>query len=187
MSKNEAGSPESASPVVRVERPMQLILMGVSGCGKSTVGRILAGRLGWDFADADDFHPEGNVAKMAAGVALTDDDRKPWLEELRLHLAGNHETGISSVLACSALKSAYRKQLAMDGVRFVYLSGSKDLIAARLARRSGHYMPKSLLESQFAALEEPQPGENILTVDIDRTPEAIALAILAHLKPHSEK
>jgi gluconokinase len=141
-----------------------LVLMGVCGSGKTTVGEILAQQLAWPFFDADDFHPEANVAKMASGQPLTDTDRWPWLdgiaEEMRRVLArGGH-----AVLACSALKEAYRSRLQRAGdVRIVYLKGDQATIAARLAERHHKYMPASLLPSQFAALEEPAGA---LVVDI---------------------
>ena len=127
--------------------------MGVSGCGKSTVGQLLAARLGCQFLDADEFHPPENVAKMAAGTPLTDADRQPWLELLNAKLRGLE----SAVLACSALKESYRQILSrgLSGCRFVHLCGSTDLIRARLEKRRHRYMPASLLESQFAALEPP--------------------------------
>ena len=143
---------------------MILVLMGVCGSGKTTVGEVLAQELAWPFFDADDFHPEGNVAKMASGQPLTDADRWPWLdgiaEEMRRVLArGDH-----AVLACSALKDVYRSRLQRAGdVRIVYLKGDQATIAARLAERHHKYMPASLLPSQFAALEEPAGA---LVVDI---------------------
>jgi gluconokinase len=143
---------------------MIVVLMGVCGCGKTTVGRALAESLGWPFHDADDFHPPANVAKMASGTPLTDDDRWPWLDrlvdEMRRALAGNGH----AVIACSALREAYRERLAKAGdVRFVHLAGDHDTIAARLSTRAHHYMPASLLDSQFAALEPPR---NAIIVDV---------------------
>ncbi|MCC6869466.1 MAG: gluconokinase [Burkholderiales bacterium] len=135
---------------------MFLVVMGVSGSGKSTVGVALAAALGWPFLDADDFHPPGNVAKMAAGTPLTDDDRAPWLDRLATEMRGILTRGGQGVLACSALKQAYRDRLARAGdVRFVYLEGDRETIGARLAGRKHEYMPASLLDSQFAALEPP--------------------------------
>lgn len=135
---------------------MIAIVMGVCGCGKTTVGRAVADALGWVFLDADEFHPPANVAKMSAGVPLTDDDRWPWLDRLREEMAAIAARGEHVVLACSALKHAYRQRLRpAHGVRFVYLKGDRDTIAARLALREGHYMPPSLLDSQFSILEEP--------------------------------
>ncbi len=161
---------------------MIAVLMGVCGCGKTTVGRSLAAELNWAFLDADDFHPQANIAKMAAGTALSDADRLPWLdrlaEEMRAAMAGGREV----VLACSALKHAYRERLAQgagQGLRFVYLKGDATTILPRLASRSGHYMPPSLLASQFAALEEPAEA---IVVDIRQTIEAQAAEIAARLR-----
>ena len=143
---------------------MIVVLMGVCGCGKTTIGEALAAELGWPFLDADQFHPDANVAKMAAGIPLDDADRWPWLDriaaELRMILAG----GGHAVLACSALKEAYRARIRAAGdVRFVHLAGDFDTIAARLASRQHRYMPASLLSSQFAALEPPRDA---LVVDV---------------------
>ncbi|MFO1324103.1 MAG: gluconokinase [Burkholderiales bacterium] len=143
---------------------MILVVMGVCGCGKTTVGRALADALGWPFFDADGFHPPANVAKMAAGQALDDDDRWPWLDRIADELRGVLARGGNAVLACSALKQAYRARLQRAGdVRIVYLKGDPATIAARLAVRKHEYMPASLLPSQFAALEEPTDA---LVVDI---------------------
>jgi len=139
-------------------------LMGVCGSGKTTVGRALAAALRWPFHDADDFHPPENVAKMASGVPLDDTDRVPWLAKIADTLAQGEARGEHAVLACSALKRAYRDRIATAGdVRFVYLKGDLPTIAARLATRKHEYMPASLLASQFAALEEP---DGALVVDI---------------------
>jgi len=151
--------------------------MGVSGCGKSTIGKLLAERLSCPFLDADEFHPPANVAKMAAGTPLDDADRKPWLELLNGKLRA-HET---AVLACSALKDSYRQTLSkgLDDCRFVHLRGSVELIRSRLAERKHRYMPASLLDSQFAALEAPADAIN---VDITRPPERCAAAIADALR-----
>jgi gluconokinase len=150
---------------------MIVVMMGVCGCGKTAIGQALAAALGWPFFDADDFHPEANVGKMAAGTPLTDADRWPWLDriaaEMRAILAGRG----NAVLACSALKQAYRERIAScsrspGDVRFVHLKGDFDTISARLASRQHRYMPSTLLASQFAALEEP--GDAIV-VDVRRT------------------
>lgn len=146
--------------------PQVLVLMGVSGCGKSTVAGVLAGRLNWDFEEGDDLHPEANVAKMAAGHPLTDDDRWPWLQRVRDWIDDELSAGKSGIVTCSALKRSYRDVLRVPDVTFVHLAGSREVIAARLARRHGHYMPSSLLDSQFADLEPPAPDERALTVDI---------------------
>jgi gluconokinase len=138
-----------------------VVVMGVSGCGKTAVGQALAAALGWPFVDADDLHPVVNVAKMAAGVPLTDEDRWPWLDRLAGEIAAFNAQGKDAVLACSALKQVYRDRLAGAGgagthrVRFVHLKGDAETIAARLAARSHRYMPAGLLASQFATLEEP--------------------------------
>ena len=143
---------------------MIALIMGVSGCGKTKVGRALARELGWRFVDADDLHPESNVAKMASGIPLTDDDRWPWLDRIVAEMRGATANGEHLIVACSALKQAYRDRLAAGGdVRVVYLKGDAATIEPWIAHRKGHYMPASLLPSQFAALEEP---ENAIVVDI---------------------
>jgi gluconokinase len=150
-----------------------VIVMGVSGCGKTTVGRALAARLGWEFIDADDFHPPENVARMRAGTPLTDGDRAGWLDALRREIASRLAAGRSAVLACSALRASYRARLRAPGesVALVHLKGDIDSIRRRLAARRGHYMPPALLESQFATLEEP---EDALAVPVAlATPEAV--------------
>src|SRR5215470_9379800 len=135
---------------------MIAVLMGVCGCGKSTVGRVLAQELGWTFLDADDMHPQSNVEKMASGVPLTDEDRWPWYDRIVAELRRVRASGQHVVLACSALKQAYRDRLARAGdLRLVYLKGDAAAIAPRIASRRGHFMPASLLASQFATLEEP--------------------------------
>jgi len=156
---------------------MIVIVMGVSGCGKSTIGQPLAERLGYPFFDADEFHPPANVAKMAAGIPLTDADRQPWLELLNAKLRAHD----NAVLACSALKESYRRTLSqgLADCRFVHLRGSLELIRARLAERKHRYMPASLLESQFAALEPP---ERAIYIDIAQAPEACAREIEARLR-----
>jgi gluconokinase len=149
--------------------------MGVSGSGKTTVGRRLAEELGWRFYDADDFHPPANVAKMAGGIPLNDADRQPWLESLRALIRDCLERGESAVLACSALKASYRDYLLLDArVKLVYLKGDPELIRRRLEKRSGHFMRTEMLESQFAALEEPGQESH---VDISATPAEIVRAI----------
>jgi gluconokinase len=154
---------------------MFVVLMGVAGSGKTTIGRSLAAELGWKFYDADDFHPPANVEKMARGVPLDDADRLPWLETLRALVRACLERGESAVLACSALKANYRAYLLLDErVKLAYLKGNFDLIQKRLATRRGHFMSAAMLESQFAALEEP---ERKFHVDISGTPEEIVRAI----------
>ena len=148
--------------------PQAIIVMGVAGAGKTTVGQALAAALDWPFYDGDDFHPPANVAKMGAGVPLTDADRAPWLAALHALLAARLGAGQPLVLACSALKAAYRRQLAgeLPGVALLYLQASPALIAQRLQHRPGHFMPAALAESQFAALEPPA---GVLTLDAART------------------
>ncbi|MEJ2359662.1 MAG: gluconokinase [Deinococcales bacterium] len=145
------------------------MVMGVSGSGKTTVGKRLASRLGFAFADADSYHPQANIDKMAAGVPLTDEDRQPWLERLRALIEKHAAEGRSLVLACSALKESYRRELKRAQpaarVQFVYLEGDFDTILARIRRRKGHYMKANMLQSQFRDLEEP---EDAITVDVDR-------------------
>jgi len=158
---------------------MVVVLMGVCGCGKTTVGRALAAAMGWPFFDADDFHPEANVAKMRAGIALTDDDRRPWLDRLAVEMAAINARGAHAVLACSALRQAYRDRLARGGdVRFVHLMGDRATLAPRLAARAGHYMPASLLDSQLATLEEPADA---LVVDVRLTVAEQVAAIRSQL------
>ena len=156
--------------------------MGVSGSGKTTVGNILAAKLGWQFADGDDFHPADNIEKMRRGSPLTDEDRCPWLRSLREYIAGTCERGEDLVLACSALSHDYREYLSADNsgcVRFVYLKGSEELIRQRLANRTGHFMPPSLLRSQFQALEPP---DDAVRIDITPSPEIIVERIMDALK-----
>ena len=155
---------------------MIVVVMGVSGSGKTTVGRLLAERLGWRFIEGDDYHPKENVAKMAAGVPLEDADRWPWLDALNRVL----KDAENAVLACSALKEIYRRRL-LHGVaasRMVYLRGSNQLIAERVAARKHRYMPASLLDSQFAALEPPREA---IEVDVSLDPEACVARIMAQL------
>jgi gluconokinase len=163
--------------------PCALVVMGVSGSGKSTIADQLAERLGWRFEDGDRFHPASNVAKMSAGHPLTDEDRWPWLQAIadeidRVCLAGTH-----AVIACSALKRAYRDILVhgRDDVRIVYLKGTQALIADRLAARKNHFMPSGLLESQFKTLEPPAPSENPVTVSIDGSVDTIVDDIVRQL------
>jgi gluconokinase len=154
-----------------------LIMMGVSGCGKTTVGQTLAENLGWDFYDADDFHPQKNIEKMANGIPLNDSDRAPWLASLHDLISNKLEADQPGVLACSALKERYRQKL-LDGnqdVQIVYLKGSYDLIWSRMKDRTDHYMKPKMLESQFEALEEPA---NALTVDIAKPVDEIVDDIL---------
>ncbi|GAB4524841.1 MAG: gluconokinase [Anaerolineales bacterium] len=161
--------------------PPAIVVMGVSGCGKSTVGRLLAERLGWPFFDADDFHPPENIARMTAGQPLSDADRAPWLDALHTLLADHLRHGQPLVLACSALKEAYRQRLAAGGlnVRFVHLQGGFDLIYRRMQARQAHYMRPEMLHSQFADLEAPTEA---LTLDIRQPPAALVTTIVHWLE-----
>ena len=160
-----------------------VVVMGVSGAGKSTLAGMLAARLDWDLCEGDDLHPPENIAKMAAGIPLTDADRKPWLERIDAWIREHVDAGRSGIVTCSALKRSYRDILTdgHDDVGFVYLKGSKNLIAGRLAARKGHFMPPQLLDSQFKALEPPEPDEKALSVPIDATVETIAENIIRRL------
>jgi gluconokinase len=157
-----------------------VLLMGVSGSGKTTIGAMLAGRLGWTYAEADDFHPPANVEKMHAGIPLNDEDRKPWLEATAEWM--KQQTG-PAVVTSSALKHKYRDILrtGRPDLRLVYLDGSSELIGKRLAARHGHFFPKKLLDSQFGDLEAPSPDENPVIVSIDATAEQIVQEILDRL------
>jgi gluconokinase/shikimate kinase len=161
--------------------PPVLVLMGVSGCGKSTVAALLAGRLSWDFEEGDELHPPANVAKMASGHPLNDDDRRPWLALIAAWIRERTDAGQPGIITCSALKRSYRDILRGDRVVFVYLAGTRELIAKRLAARHGHFMPAALLDSQFADLEPPAPDENAVTVDISVGGSAEADEIIARL------
>lgn len=153
----------------------QVVVMGVSGCGKSTVGRALAAALQVPYVDGDDLHPPANVQRMAAGIALTDEDRAGWLQQVGHALADAGAQARGVVVSCSALKRRYRDTLrqAAPALRLVYLQGSEATIAQRLAGRSGHYMPATLLPSQLAALEPPQADEQAIVLDISQAPEAL--------------
>ncbi|HTJ58791.1 MAG TPA: gluconokinase [Devosiaceae bacterium] len=177
-SMSTAGSP----PPFKAARI--IVVMGVSSSGKTTVGKAIARRLHAPFLDADDYHSEANIKKMSAGIPLTDEDRWPWLEALgkALHEAADRK-GVA-VGTCSALKRAYREfltQAAGEPVLFVYLEGSYELIEARIKARQHHFMPESLLKSQFATLEPPGPDENALAVPVDDTPERIAEMVVSKL------
>ena len=167
------------------EMPCALVVMGVSGSGKSTIGDKLAERLGWRYEDGDTFHPASNVDKMSAGHPLTDEDRWPWLQAIADEIDRLCKAGERVVIACSALKRAYRDVLVhgRNDVRMVYLEGGKELIAERLARRKHHFMPPGLLDSQFETLQPPGADENPLTVSIDASVDAIVDAIVHQLKP----
>ena len=154
---------------------MIVIVMGVVGSGKTTIGTLLSSQLGWAFADADDYHPQSNVDKIRNGIPLTDEDREPWLDLLRTAILAWIAAGKNVVLACSALKRSYRGKLsASPEVRFIYLKGSYALIADRLRSRRGHFAGESILSSQLADLEDPQGA---VTIDIDDSPEQIVAQI----------
>jgi gluconokinase len=157
------------------------VIMGVSGCGKSTVGARLAEALTLPFLEGDVLHPDSNVARMAAGVALSDEDREGWLQALAERLRQAQLAGQGLVLSCSALKRAYRDILrgGAPGLRFIYLHGDQALLAARMAARTGHYMPLSLLDSQLATLEPPGLDENAIGFEVAERPEDIVAAVLA--------
>lgn len=162
-----------------LNEPRVLLIMGVAGSGKTTVGRALAASLGWRFTDADDFHPPANVAKMSAGSALTDADRAPWLAAVRAHIDSRLDARESTVLACSALKQAYRDTLIDDPgrVKLIYLKGSPELLASRLRTRTDHFAPPALLASQLATLEEPR---HAFTVDVAAAPDVLVAQIRRH-------
>jgi gluconokinase len=161
-----------------------IVVMGVSGCGKSTLGALLAERLGWDFEDGDGFHPPQNVEKMRAGTPLNDDDRWPWLDAIARRIAAARAGGTVVVIACSALKRAYRDRLraGQGDVRFLHLTGEPALIMARQAARTGHYMPASLIASQFATLEPPDTEADVIDLDVDAEPPIIAQKAIAALR-----
>jgi gluconokinase len=160
---------------------MVIILFGVAGAGKTVIGRLLAAQLGWQFYDADDFHPPANIEKMTKGIPLTDEDRWPWLERLRALTGTCLDKGEHAVLACSALKESYRQRLQRGAdVKFVYLKGDYALIAARLKQRQGHFMNAELLRSQFDTLEEP--AGDVLIVDVRPSPDVVARAIRSALQ-----
>lgn len=163
--------------------PLVLVVMGVSGSGKSTVAAMLAGRLGWAFGDGDDFHPPANVAKMRGGTPLTDEDRKPWLRAIAAWIDAARATGRPGVVVCSALRRAYRDVLlaGRPDVRLVFLHGDEALIHERQAARPHHYMPAGLVRSQFETLEPPGPDEDALAVSVQARPGEIVDAIVARL------
>jgi len=170
-------------PATPAKLPAAIVVMGVSGVGKTVVGRGLADQLGWAFHDADEFHPAANVAKMRSGVPLTDVDRQPWLDRLAALLADATDGGPPLVLACSALASRHRAALGLPRarIRLVHLTGPADVIRKRIEQRAGHFMPATLLDSQLAALEPPQAAETPIVVDVSAEPEEIVRRITAAL------
>jgi carbohydrate kinase (thermoresistant glucokinase family) len=168
--------------------PHGLVVMGVSGSGKSTVAELFARRYGWTYRDGDSFHSPQNVEKMRAGTPLTDEDRWPWLHAIAAWLAENREAGRHALVSSSALKRAYREILVGEQpgeVRIVFLDGSRELIAARMAKRKNHYMPTTLLESQFRTLEPPQAEERAITLSVEARPDEIVDALAARLEAES--
>lgn len=168
------------------ERPAvrHVVVMGVSGAGKTTVARGVAEVTGLRFAEADEFHPAANVARMRAGIPLTDADRWPWLRDLAAWMAARHAEGVSTVLTCSALKRAYRDVLreGPPDVEFVHLDGAAELIRDRMSRRAGHYMPASLLDSQRAILEPLQPDESGVVLRVAATPDDLVARAVSRLR-----
>ncbi len=158
-----------------------LVIMGISGSGKSTVAGILAGQLGWDLEEGDDLHPQENIDKMSAGHPLNDEDRAPWLDTISSWIIEHTMAGVPGIITCSALKRRYRDVLREHNVIFVHLTGSKDLIGRRLATRHDHYMPTSLLDSQVATLEVPGDDERAITIDAGRAPAEEAAEIVRRL------
>jgi carbohydrate kinase (thermoresistant glucokinase family) len=178
-----AGEGNSSDDATVTREPVVLVVMGVSGSGKSTVAALVAGRLGWPFEEGDTLHPHANIEKMTAGHPLTDEDRAPWLEKVAEWAEEQLDAGRSGLITCSCLKRAYRDVINRrgSGVIFVYLSGSRETIAERLATRHGHFMPPSLLASQFADLEEPTSDEPAIRIDVGPTPVSIAQQIVDQL------
>ncbi len=172
-----------------IKPPSILLLMGVSGCGKTTTGQRIAKRLDWPFRDGDSFHPAANVEKMTAGVPLTDDDRWPWLDAIGDWMDHLLADGVCGVATCSALKRSYRLRLLHNraGVQLVYLKGSHALIADRMSRRRNHFMPPALLESQFAILEEPRGAEGAIIVNMAMPPNRVVERILTLTRLHEPR
>jgi carbohydrate kinase (thermoresistant glucokinase family) len=169
--------------------PKVLVVMGVSGSGKTTVGKLLAERLGWHYQEGDALHPPENVAKMSAGTSLSDADRTPWLRRIAARIEDWRSRGESGVVTCSALKRAYRDIIIGDrpDVGLVHLKGSRELIGQRMAARKGHFMPTALLDNQFATLQEPAPEERAIVVDVGGTPAEIVDEIMRRLPPELKR
>lgn len=170
-----------------MQEPAQIVVMGVSGCGKSTVGLLLARACGVPYVEGDDLHCPENIERMRSGTPLTDEQRSDWLERIARRLAQAHAQSAGVVVSCSALKRAYRDVLrrGAPGLRFVHLHGDPALLARRTAQRVGHYMPAALLDSQIAILEPPGPDENAMVFDIAESPEVVAGEVLARLRQHT--
>jgi gluconokinase len=170
MAQNDSTSP-----------PTILVVMGVTGTGKSTVAGMLAGQLGWELREGDDLHPPANVAKMSKGIPLTDEDRMPWLDIIAAWIDDQTAANKPGIVTCSALKRIYRDRLRRPNVIFVHLTGSPELIASRMAKRLDHFMPTTLLESQLATLEPPGPDENVITVNLSGQPSDEVAEVLTQL------
>ncbi|MFC9998921.1 gluconokinase [Nocardia sp. NPDC127526] len=171
------------------QSPRIVVVMGVSGSGKSTVAQLIAAETGWDLLEGDDLHPPANIAKMAAGQPLTDEDRRPWLEAIAQWMTDQVGTGRSGVVTCSALKRSYRDLFRhalaeSPGTRltFVHLTGPREELLRRMATRPGHFMPATLLDSQLATLEDPAGEPGVIALDIDSTPAELAKAALADIR-----
>ncbi|ATU72017.1 Thermosensitive gluconokinase [Gluconacetobacter sp. SXCC-1] len=165
-------------------RPCVLIVMGVSGCGKSTVAQLMAGHLGWPVIEGDDLHTASNIARMSSGIPLTDADRAPWLDRIAAQVAAWGRAGQCGIVTCSSLKRKYREHIAggSAAVCFVYLKGSREDIAPRLRQRTGHFMPVAMLDSQFATLEEPDMEEEVvMALDVNAAQDHLARQACAHL------
>jgi gluconokinase len=177
------------SLATRIQNPVVLVVMGVTGSGKTTVASILARDLHWSYQDGDSLHPLSNIEKMKAGRPLTDGDRAPWLEKVAEWVDQHLDAGSSGIITCSALKRSYRDVINRrgSGVVFVFLSAAKETIAARLSARRDHFMPPTLLESQVADLEEPSPDEPALRVDASAAPDVIAETVMAELDLHARR
>ena len=159
-----------------------LVVMGVSGSGKSTVGGMIAGAMGWDLQEGDDLHPQANIEKMATGHPLNDDDRWPWLAKIALWITQHTDAGQPGIVTCSALKRSYRDILRGENVVFIHLAGSRDQIGQRLTARLDHYMPPSLLDSQISTLEPIDPDEQAIIIDVGGSPVEIVEEILRRLE-----
>jgi gluconokinase len=167
---------------------MVVIIFGVSGAGKTTIGQLLAEELGWRFYEGDDFHSQTNIDKMHHGIPLTDEDRRPWLKSLRKLIKRCLGAGENAVLTCSALKEAYRRHLRVsDNVKLVFLRGNYELVANQLRQRRRHFMNPALLQSQFADFEEPQPTEGVLVIELGRSPRELVQEIKRKLRPSQKR